>query len=183
MRIVGGRWGGRRLTAPSGRDTRPTTDRVREAWMIAVAPILLDAEVLDLFAGSGALGLEALSRGARHVTFVENSSPALRSLERNIADLAVPQDSMRVVRGDAIRFAESLKPFQFDVAFADPPYGGGYAPRLAELFARTPFARLLCIEHTRDEPLGASPATSVARERRYGDTVLTFLSARDDDEA
>jgi 16S rRNA (guanine966-N2)-methyltransferase len=174
VRIVGGRWGGRRIAAPPGRRTRPTTDRVREAWMSAAAAWLPDATVLDLFAGSGALGLEALSRGARHVTFVENAPAVLRVLERNLADLAPERNTVAVVRADALRFAERLEPLRFDVAFADPPYRQGFAPRLAALFRQTPFARLLCIEHDRGEPLGDVAAD---RERRYGDTLLSFLLA------
>ena len=104
--------------------------------MSAVAPMLPDAKVLDLFAGSGALGLEALSRGARHVTFVENSPRALKTLERNIVDLGVPAESCRVVRADALRFVEATKALEYEVAFADPPYAKGYATLLADLFAR-----------------------------------------------
>jgi len=177
VRIVGGAWSGRRITAPPGRDTRPTTDRVREAWMSAIGPELEGAAVLDLFAGSGALGLEALSRGARHVTFVENATVSLRALEQNITDLAVDRASVRLMRTDAMRFAEGLTALQFDVAVADPPYERGFAPRLAELFAKNPFARVLCLEHSRNEPLHTN---HVIRERRYGDTVLTFLGAEDD---
>lgn len=177
MRIVGGRWGGRRIAAPPGRATRPTTDRVREAWMNAVAGELPGATVLDLFAGSGALGLEALSRGARHVTFVESAGTVIRTVEKNLALLGASADSFRIVRGDAIRFAESIGGIEFDVAFADPPYGEGLASRLGEIFTHTPFAHLLCIEHDPHEPV-ESPF--VIRDRRYGDTRLTFLSADHD---
>jgi 16S rRNA (guanine966-N2)-methyltransferase len=177
MRIVGGTWGGRRIEAPPGRDTRPTTDRVREAWMSAVAPELPDANVLDLFAGSGALGLEALSRGAARVTFVEKAPAALRILERNIADLAPRPDRVTVVRADAIQFILKLQPFEFDIAFADPPYEKGLAARLVEMFTRTNFTRLLCIEHAPGEKL---PVMAPVRQRRYGDTVLTFLSAENE---
>jgi 16S rRNA (guanine966-N2)-methyltransferase len=179
MRIVGGAWGGRRIVAPPGRETRPTTDRVREAWMSAVAPRLPDATVLDLFAGSGALGLEALSRGARHVTFVENSSSALRILEQNLEGLGVERQSFRVLRSDALRYAEGLGRDQFDLAFADPPYGSAAAVTLAQLYAKIPFAKLLCVEHSRDQPIDSD---LVFRERRYGDTLLTFLTAESDDD-
>lgn len=176
MRIVGGEWGGRRITAPPGRNTRPTTDRVREAWMSAVAPRLPDANVLDLFAGSGALGLEALSRGAARVTFVENGPPALRALRRNLADLGVRPGSVRIVSSDAVRFAEGLGAGEYDLAFADPPYGQGFATRLAGIWSATPFAGLVCIEHSPNEPL---PGVTPLRIRRYGDTMLTFLATAD----
>lgn len=173
MRIVAGEWGGRRIAAPPGRATRPTTDRVREAWMSAVAAHLPGARVLDLFAGSGALGLEALSRGAARAVFVEQAPAALRVLRQNVDTLgAAPR--AEVVRTDAIRYAEGLEPGAYDVAFADPPYGAGHAAALAEAYARVPFAAVLSIEHGRDDRL---PEHAGARTRRYGDTFLTFLTA------
>lgn len=172
MRIVAGEWRGRRIEAPRGRDTRPTTDRVREAWMSALQPEIPDARVLDLFAGSGALGLEALSRGAEHATFVESAPAALRALNANISTLSAAPRA-RVVRTDAIRFVEGLSPGEFDLALADPPYGRGFAARLVEIWRGSPFARTLAIEHRRDDELPEVPG---ARERRYGDTVITFLT-------
>src|SRR6059058_633888 len=124
MRIVAGTWGGRTIQAPPGRATRPTTDRVREAWMSTVAPELPGARVLDLFAGSGALGLEALSRGAAHCTFIEQDAKALAALRANI-DALKAADRTDVFRTDALKFAAALAPAAFDVAFADPPYGKG----------------------------------------------------------
>ena len=173
MRIVAGEWGGRRIAAPPGRATRPTTDRVREAWMSVVAPYLPGARVLDLFAGSGALGLEALSRGAEHAVFVEQAPAALAVLRANLKALDA-EDRAEVVRADAVKYAAGLDAGSFDVAFADPPYGQGFAQALAEAFARTPFAGLLCIEHARDD---AVPELPGARTRRYGDTSLTFIPA------
>jgi 16S rRNA (guanine966-N2)-methyltransferase len=173
MRIVAGQWGGRRIQAPAGRGTRPTTDRVREAWMSTVAPELPGARVLDLFAGSGALGLEALSRGASHATFVEQDAKALAALRANLAALCAA-DRADVFRTDAVKFAAALTAGAFDVAFADPPYGKGFAQGLAEAFAAAPFASLLCIEHGRDDALPSLPG---ARTRRYGDTYLTFIPA------
>ena len=173
MRIVAGEWGGRRIQAPPGRGTRPTTDRVREAWMSTVAPYLPGARVLDLFAGSGALGLEALSRGAEHCTFIEKDAKALAALKANVAALDA-SDRTAVFSVDAVRYAASLEAGTFDVAFADPPYGKGFAAALAEAFAAAPFAGLLCIEHGKDDALPALPG---ARTKRYGDTHLTFIPA------
>jgi 16S rRNA (guanine966-N2)-methyltransferase len=135
MRIIAGRWRGRAILAPPGRATRPTTDRVREAWMSAIQAEIPDARVLDLFAGSGALGLESLSRGAAHVTFVEQSGAALRALRANIQRLDAA--NTRVVRADAIRYVEKLAADAFDLALADPPYGKGHAEALLHCFART----------------------------------------------
>jgi 16S rRNA (guanine966-N2)-methyltransferase len=173
MRIVAGEWGGRRIQAPPGQGTRPTTDRVREAWMSAVGPELPGARVLDLFAGSGALGLEALSRGAASAVFVETGPPALKALRANLDALGAGARA-EVVRTDAVRYAEGLAAGAFDVAFADPPYGRGFAQALAEAFARVPFAALLCVEHGKDDRIPDLPG---ARTRRYGDTHLTFLPA------
>ncbi|HEX9937631.1 MAG TPA: 16S rRNA (guanine(966)-N(2))-methyltransferase RsmD [Longimicrobium sp.] len=173
MRIVAGEWGGRRIQAPPGRGTRPTTDRVREAWMSTVAAELPGARVLDLFAGSGALGLEALSRGATRATFVEHDAKALAILRANLAALGAA-DRADVFRTDAVKFAAALTPGAFDVAFADPPYGKGFATAVAEAFAAVPFAALLCIEHGKDDALPTIPG---ARTRRYGDTYLTFIPA------
>ena len=130
MRIVAGKWKGRRLEPPEDARARPTADRVREAWMSIVQPDLHDARVLDLFAGSGALGLEALSRGAREVAFVELSTRSLSSLRDNIRLLGADAETT-VHRGDALKFTAKLAADDFDVAFADPPYRLGLAEQLA----------------------------------------------------
>ncbi len=170
MRIIAGEFGGRRLALPRDARVRPTADRVREAWMSILADALPGARVLDLFAGSGALGLEALSRGAAAAEFVELNPASLRALEANIAALAVGGRA-RVHRGDALRFAERLGPAAYDVAFADPPYNRDDAARLVALFRRTPFARILSVEHRGGERLDGDST------RRYGDTALTFCHA------
>lgn len=136
--------------------------------MSILQPGLADARVLDLFAGSGGLGLEALSRGARHATFVERAGPALKALRSNIEKLGATEQST-VVRGDALAFVEKVER-RFDVALADPPYGSGEAPALAEAFLRRPFAAVLWIEHRVTDRL---PGADDAGSRRYGDTLLT----------
>ena len=170
MRIVGGEYGGRRLIVPKDSRVRPTADRVREAWMSILGEALRDARALDLFAGSGALGLEALSRGAATATFVELNPPSLKALESNIAALGVA-DRATVHRGDAVRFAERLPEGAFDIVLADPPYTIDYAAQLTDLFRRHPFARILSVEHRSDLDLAGGDT------RRYGDTAITFLHA------
>ena len=120
VRVVAGTARGRRLLAPRGLDVRPTTDRVREAVgnRLSSMGVLRDARVVDLFAGTGALGIEALSRGAAHATFVENAPAALRALEQNIEALGM-SDQSTIVRADASRFTAATP---FDIAFIDPPY-------------------------------------------------------------
>ena len=141
--------------------------------MSVVAPSLPGARVLDLFAGSGALGLEALSRGAEHATFVEQAPATLAVLRANL-DVLGAGERATVVRADAVRYVAGLEPGAFDLAFADPPYGQGLARALVERFATTPFAGMLCVEHGRDDTLPDLPG---ARTRRYGDTQLTFIPA------
>jgi 16S rRNA (guanine966-N2)-methyltransferase len=170
VRIVAGEFGGRRLAMPKDARVRPTADRVREAWMSILAGAVPGSRVLDLYAGSGALGLEALSRGAESVTFVELNPPSLRALEANVAALAVT-DRVTVHRGEALRFAERLESGAFDLALADPPYTRDDAARLVALFRRTPFARILSVEHRATERLDGDET------RRYGDTALTFCHA------
>ena len=137
--------------------------------MSIVNPELPGARVLDLYAGSGALGLEALSRGAATADFVELSSQSLRAIRENGEALGATSQ-MRVHRGDALRFAQRLDPGAFDVAFADPPYDLGIAPRLAALWLQRPFARIFGVEHSTHEALPAGGDT-----REYGSTAVTIF--------
>ena len=178
MRIIAGSWGGRRLKAPKGTSVRPTSDRVREAWFSAIGGRVDGAAVVDLFGGSGALGLEALSRGARSVVFVERSRPALEALRANISTLGAEAET-KIVRGDALRYAGGLGAHAFDLALADPPYDKGFASDLMRLFDTTPFAREFWVEHRSRESL---PEIAGATSRRYGDTTLTMLRCADDHE-
>lgn len=170
LRIIAGTLGGRRLAIPKDRRVRPTADRVREAWMSILADALEGAHVLDLYAATGALGLEALSRGAVHADFVELADPSLRALRANIEALGVGA-AATVHRGDALRFAARVAPHAYDVAFADPPYGLDAAASLAALFHRAPFARILSVEHEAGLTLAGGDT------RRYGDTAITFFRA------
>ena len=168
MRIVAGQWRGRRIRPPDDARVRPTADRVREAWMSIVQPYLVDARVLDLFAGSGALGLEALSRGAASADVVEVSAAGVRAIREN-AELLGAGDALTIHRGDAIRFIEKLMANAFDVAFADPPYGHGLAAAVAERWRAVPFAAVLGVEHESKEKLPDGDT------RRYGSTAITFF--------
>jgi 16S rRNA (guanine966-N2)-methyltransferase len=168
MRIVAGRWRGRTIVAPAGRTVRPTADRVREAWMSVVQPWLPGARVLDLFAGSGALGLEALSRGAAYADFVEQAASSLRALRDNIAALDAG-DRARVRRADASRAVARLARGAYDVAFADPPYGRGFAASVATRWLDVPFATILGVEHSTREVMPSGGETRI-----YGSTALTL---------
>jgi 16S rRNA (guanine966-N2)-methyltransferase len=168
LRIIAGEFKGRRLKAPAGRVVRPTADRVKEAWFSILQQSIPDARVLDLFAGSGALGFEALSRGAVAVDFVEKHRASLAALKANAEVLKV-EDRVTIHRMDAMRFAERLQPAQYDVAFADPPYATEDAAALARIFRASAFARVFCIEHD------AARVIEGDDTRRYGDTAITFL--------
>jgi 16S rRNA (guanine966-N2)-methyltransferase len=169
LRIIAGEFKGRRIKTPTGK-VRPTSDRVREAWFSILQQSIPDARVLDLFAGSGALGFEALSRGAVAVDFVENHKASLATIRENASTLKV-EDRVTIHRMDAVRFAERLQPAQYDIAFADPPYASAEAERLVALFRTTPFARAFSIEHAADRALPGDDT------RRYGDTAITFVYA------
>jgi len=170
VRIIAGEFGGRRIKTPDSVRVRPTADRVREAWFSILQGSIPGARVLDLFAGSGALGFEALSRGAVSVDFVEKHAASVTAIHANAATLNVA-DQVTIHRTDAIRFAERLQPGAYDVAFADPPYAGDDVARLVELFRTTPFARLFSIEHASDRIIEGGDT------RPYGDTALTFLES------
>jgi len=170
MRIVAGRWRGRRIRPPADARVRPTADRVREAWMSIVNRHLVDARVLDLFAGSGALGLEALSRGAASADLVEVSAAGVRAIRDN-AELLGAGDALTIHRADAMRFIDRLEPGAYDVAFADPPYGHGLSTAVANRWRAVPFARLIGIEHESKETLPDGDT------RRYGTTSITFYHA------
>ena len=176
MRVIAGRYGGRRLVVPAGRLVRPTADRVREA-LFSILGDLDGSVALDLFAGSGALGIEALSRGCSRAVFVERAPAACAAIEANLGALAVPADAAELRRRDvfaALRAAREARE-TYDLVFIDPPYrraaawGGQLAADLTPLLA--PGARVVT-ESDRRSPLPL--ALGRADERRYGDTVINI---------
>ena len=170
MRIVGGKLAGRDLTSPNDFRVRPTAEHVRAALLDLLAGDVRDARVLDLFAGTGALGLEALSRGARRADFVEFRPASLHALRANVAALRL-RDRTRVFKRDALPFAAALAPDSYDVAFADPPYESRMLDRIVEQWSATRFARVLAVEHARTHP---TRLPAGARRREFEDTVVTI---------
>jgi 16S rRNA (guanine966-N2)-methyltransferase len=174
VRVVAGAYGGRRLQAPKGDATRPTTDRVREAVFSTLGD-LEGERVLDLFAGSGALGIEALSRGAEHALFVERARPALVVLRANLDALGLAPPRATVRAGDALAALRDAPGTAgaYDLVFLDPPYrqaaglGPGLSERLAPALA--PSARVVT-ESDRRTPLELD--LPLVHERRYGDTLI-----------
>jgi 16S rRNA (guanine966-N2)-methyltransferase len=169
MRVVAGELRGRRLKAPVGGATRPTTDRVREAVFSSLTSLdaIVGARVADLYAGSGALGIEALSRGAVHCTFVESDRAALSAIHDNVGTLGLTGRS-RIMSGNVLAMLPRLPPC--DLAFADPPYGFDGWPRLL-----TGLDAALLVAEAADEIDGA-PRWEQRRVKRYGRTWVTFLA-------
>ena len=178
MRVISGAYGGRRLRAPAGLDTRPTSDRVREALFSVLGDEVEGARVLDLFAGSGALGIEALSRGAAEATFVDSAEPAVRCVRANLEALALRS---QVRRSDAAAFlrSASARGHHYDLVFLDPPYssaarvGAELTSRLPDVLA--PGATVVC-ESARRRPLALD--LPLRDERRYGDTLIRIHDSR-----
>ena len=176
LRVIAGTLGGRRLEAPRGLATRPTSDRVREAMFMSLEP-LDGLRVVDLYAGSGALGIEALSRGSAFVHFIEVAVDARRALEKNLERLELGERA-RVWRlrlpGGLGRIGGELG--AADLVLADPPYGGTAAaliPLLGAPGRLKPGARVVIEHHAKDELPARSGTLSRLRERRYGETVVT----------
>jgi 16S rRNA (guanine966-N2)-methyltransferase len=179
MRVVAGSLRGRRLTAPKGRArTRPTSDRVREATFAMLGDVA-GASVLDLFAGTGALGIEALSRGAASALFVERDGAALRALRANLSALGLVAPGAEMHAGEALAAlrAAQRRCETYDLVFVDPPYDQArelQAPLSARLPAVLEPAARVVLESDRRSPLALAGALQPLRERRYGDTLITI---------
>lgn len=184
MRVIAGSARGQRLEAPPGRTVRPTADRVREALFSSLAPHVPDACVLDLFAGSGALAIEALSRGAACATLVERDRRVAAVAQRNLARTGLA-DRAQLLRADATDFVLAPRGGPFSIVLLDPPYEhplqGLYAllATLWEVGALTSAATVVVERSRRDPDLGAPPPgfLTLDRHRAYGDTVLLYLRA------
>ena len=161
------------MTSPAKR-IRPTAETVRDRWLSRLEDDLDGARVLDLFAGSGALGLEALSRGAASVDFVENGAEALHSLKANVAALREKKRT-RIFKRDAIVFAEALDEHSYDIAFVDAPYGSKKLDRIVGTWTACHFARILGAEHARDHVLPSEQLRG--RTRFSGETGVTIFRA------
>jgi 16S rRNA (guanine966-N2)-methyltransferase len=172
MRILKGKHAGRWLTSPA-RNVRPTPEEVRDRCLSMVEEELRGGRVLDLFAGTGALGLEALSRGAESVDFLESGRAALHALKANVAALRATKQC-RIFKRDAVQWVQGLAAGTYRVAFVDPPYGSRKLDLVVERWRQVPFADVLVIEHDKEQ-------TVAARGKRYdfaGPTRVTVLRAR-----
>ena len=183
MRIIAGELRGRRLLSPEGRRTRPTSDRLRETLFNILSSRIPNAVVLDLFAGTGALGLEAVSRGAASAVLVDGSAAAVSLIARNIQLFSI-EKKVRVIRWDILRNLNPLRNIEplFDLIFLDPPYSQGMVVpalrRLVESRSMAGEARIV-IEHSVSETIASDiPGLELCDQRTYGKTIVTFMSYR-----
>ncbi|MCC0005970.1 MAG: 16S rRNA (guanine(966)-N(2))-methyltransferase RsmD [Methylobacteriaceae bacterium] len=183
MRIVGGRFRGRTLKGPSSQAVRPTSDRLRETIFNILThgheDAVENARVIDLFAGTGALGLEAVSRGARFALFVDEGSEARALLRENVEALGLG-GLTRIFRRDATKLGDAPTGEKFDLAFLDPPYGKGLAPRAlrALIEGRWLTDGALCvIEEAADEEIALPAGVELLDRRTYGDTQIVIARA------
>lgn len=179
MRVIAGRYRGRKLKSPASDRTRPTSDRLRETLFNVLAPRIEGARVLDLCAGTGAIGIEALSRGAEHVTFVDQSRQMCALIEANVSTLGIDKSEYEVVAVDAFEFLRKRKNGGFDGVFFDPPYSAEYERVLS--FIGEHDGKLLrdnaivVVEHAKRRELRHEFASLKRyRELKQGDSTLSF---------
>ena len=176
LRVSGGEARGRRLKAPKG--IRPTQGMVKQAIFNLVGPGIEGAEVLDLFAGSGALGIEALSRGAAGVTFVDHQARGLAILRQNLDVLGL-KERARIVRGDVVRWLEASPDVvrRAGFVFLDPPYDDVVLDRALKVLDRSVDDATVVAEHSRRQQMPSLERLQVDRQRRYGDTMVTVFKS------
>jgi 16S rRNA (guanine966-N2)-methyltransferase len=167
VRIVAGKHAGRDLVSPQDRRVRPTAEHVRAAMLDMVSEDLKDARVLELFAGTGAIGIEAISRGAKSADFVEFRPDSLHALRANIAAFRL-RDSTRIFKRDAVLYAAMLGPASYDIVFADPPYESRQLDRVIGSWKASLFSRVLVVEHAAAHKLPRGSSS-----RAFDDTVVT----------
>jgi 16S rRNA (guanine966-N2)-methyltransferase len=180
MRIISGQEKGRRISAGKGARIRPTSDRARESIFNVLRGEVAGKRGLDLFAGAGGLGLEALSRGARWVTFVDSSSRSIGLLRSNLEKLDL-KDRSTVIRLDGLKALKRLEE-TFDLIFADPPYGKAFVEQIVDSIARCEILKpggILVLEHHKKETFGCPEELSILKKRRFGDTVISFLMKKE----
>ena len=168
MRVVAGRFAGRDLASPNDFRVRPTAEHVRAALLDALAADLPGARVLDLFAGTGALGIEAISRGAGTADFVEFRPASLHALKANLAALKL-RERTRVFKKDAMPFMAKLDQGAYDIAFADPPYNSRLLERVLDSWRERRFSRILAVEHSVELQLPPG-----SHRKRFDDTAITI---------
>ncbi|HDZ86254.1 MAG TPA: 16S rRNA (guanine(966)-N(2))-methyltransferase RsmD [Actinobacteria bacterium] len=175
MRVIAGKAKGHSIKAPKGMSTRPTSDKVREAIFSTIASKVSGAQVLDLFAGSGALGIESLSRGAEHSVFVDNSAASLTAIRGNLVSVGL-ESRAAVIKKDVFRYVSSYKEAAFDLIFLDPPYKIGVNEILGVIkscLGLLSTEGLIVVEHTKKIRL--EDHISIGKIKAYGQTAVTYI--------
>ncbi len=178
VRIISGRFGGRKIEAPDNRRTHPMSERIRNALFNSIGDEITGSDVLDAFAGTGAIGLEAISRGARAATFIEKDRIAQKILAKNITALGA-ENQATVIRTTVANWAESADKLQFDIIFADPPYHDTQFSTVSTLFGLLKPGGLMILSHPGRGETPTKTGVVVVDNRSYGNAVLTFYR-RDD---
>lgn len=186
VRVISGSARGLKLNTPGDDRVRPTTDRVKESMFNIVQDWVYDSQVLDLFAGSGALGIEALSRGASQAVFCDNSLDSIKIIKSNIEKARVA-DRSQIVSGDFKRCLRDMeaKNQSFDMIFVDPPYYEGLFEEVLDTMRSCKILKkdgIVIVEHDAKKPIGQVEGLEVYKEKKYGITMLTFYCLEDDDE-
>lgn len=186
VRVISGSARGLKLNTPGDDRVRPTTDRVKESMFNIVQDWVYDSQVLDLFAGSGALGIEALSRGASQAVFCDNSLDSIKIIKSNIEKARVV-DRSQIVSGDYKRCLRDMeaKNQSFDMIFVDPPYYEGLFEEVLDTIRSCKILKkdgIVIVEHDAKKPIGQVEGLEVYKEKKYGITMLTFYCLEDDDE-
>ena len=174
LRVISGKYGGRNLDAPTGSRTHPMGERIRNAVFNSIGDELIDAEVLDAFAGTGAIGFEALSRGAAHVTFVERDKVAQSVLRNNAKSLDVEQITT-IVPSPVSSWLSTREDKHFSIIFADPPYNNLQLPTVTRLFDLLTPGGLMIVSHTGRGEVPIQTGIVVVDNRSYGNAYLTFF--------
>lgn len=181
MRIIGGIFRGRRIRQPGTRAVRPTKDRIREAVFNMIASVVPGSNVLDVFAGSGAYGLEAVSRGAENACFIDDDIRSVRTIKENAISLGLPAGKVHIIKEEAFRALKSLgeKREKFDIIFADPPFKRNLAKKTLHIINKYDIlkpAGFLIVEHHAEEKLEATEHITILKQRTYGDIVISIFA-------
>jgi 16S rRNA (guanine966-N2)-methyltransferase len=178
IRIISGQFGGRKIDAPDNSRTHPMGERIRNALFNSITSKIEGAEVLDVFAGTGSVGLEALSRGAKTATFIERDHIAAKILAKNVNTLDA-EDRVTIIRTTVSNWLETMTPVQFDLIFADPPYDDPQFSTVERLFPLLKPGGLMVLSHPGGSEVPTKPGVVVVDNRSYGNANLTFYR-RDD---
>lgn len=178
IRVIAGEYGGRKLVAPPGHKTHPMGERIRNALFNSIGDEIKGARVLDTFAGTGAIGIEALSRGASHATFVEKDGKAYRSVVDNITTLDIV-DHAKMIRASVSQWLSTYEGEQFDIIFADPPYHDMQLSTVTRLMGLLKPGALMVLSHPGRDECPTRPGVVVVDNRSYGDATLAFFRRED----